>query len=211
MPSKRLQALSGENQSVDVQPVSTTTAHFVYKIETYFTSLDHVVSEMKARFGEDESDKDQNLICALSSIVIHRNGSKKDFELICEHYNFDLDLLKADACIFYNLTREESTKNVPDLLLIIHSKQFNDMLPHFYKVVCILGTIPATSCTAERSFSQLRRVKSYLRSTMNQDRLAALSLLDIERRYTNMFVGDNIDCIIDQFSSAKPSRHVYFV
>ena len=35
----------------------------------------------------------------------------------------------------------------------------------------ILLVIPATNATSERSFSALRRIKSYLRSTMTQDRL----------------------------------------
>ena len=36
---------------------------------------------------------------------------------------------------------------------------------------------PATTANAERSFSQLRRIKTYLRSTMNQRRLNALLIL----------------------------------
>ena len=35
-------------------------------------------------------------------------------------------------------------------------------------VVLILAVIPATSCSAERSFSALRRLKTYLRNTMGQ-------------------------------------------
>ena len=35
----------------------------------------------------------------------------------------------------------------------------------------------ATTANAERSFSQLRRIKTYLRSTMNQRRLNALLIL----------------------------------
>ena len=37
--------------------------------------------------------------------------------------------------------------------------------------------IPVTSCTAERSFSSLRRLKTYLRSTMSQDRLNHIAIL----------------------------------
>lgn len=36
---------------------------------------------------------------------------------------------------------------------------------------------PASTATAERSFSQLRQIKSYLRSTMKQERLNHLMLL----------------------------------
>ena len=39
--------------------------------------------------------------------------------------------------------------------------------------------LPVTSCEAERSFSTLRRIKTYLRSTMKQERLIGLALLNV--------------------------------
>ena len=39
--------------------------------------------------------------------------------------------------------------------------------------------LPVTSCEAERSFSALRRIKNYLRSTMTEERLTGLALLNI--------------------------------
>jgi len=42
----------------------------------------------------------------------------------------------------------------------------------------------STNCSAERSFSVLKRVKNYLRSTMNQDRCYALALLIIKSEIT---------------------------
>ena len=44
----------------------------------------------------------------------------------------------------------------------------------------------ATNATSERSFSALRRIKSYLRSTMHQQRLNHLMISDI----SSNFVGD---------------------
>ena len=41
----------------------------------------------------------------------------------------------------------------------------------------ILGTLPVTSCSCERSFSALRKLKMYNRSTMSNERLSALALL----------------------------------
>ena len=42
-------------------------------------------------------------------------------------------------------------------------------------------TIPITVASAERSFSKLKIIKSYLRSTMSQDRLNRLAILSIEK------------------------------
>ena len=39
--------------------------------------------------------------------------------------------------------------------------------------------LPVTSCEAERSFSTLRRLKTYLRTTMSQERLNGLALLNV--------------------------------
>ena len=40
---------------------------------------------------------------------------------------------------------------------------------------------PLTSCEAERSFSGLRRLKTYLRSSTKKDRLNGLALLMVYR------------------------------
>ena len=52
-----------------------------------------------------------------------------------------------------------------------------DIFPEFSKVVHIFAVIPATSrCSAELSFSALRRMKIYLRSTMGQQRVSNIAL-----------------------------------
>ncbi len=49
----------------------------------------------------------------------------------------------------------------------------------------LLVIIPATNAVSERSFSVLRRVKTYLRSTMAQDRLNHIMTLHIHRGLTD--------------------------
>jgi len=45
------------------------------------------------------------------------------------------------------------------------------MFTEVHHLLCLYLTVPMTSATAERTFSTLRRLKSYLRSTMTQKRL----------------------------------------
>jgi len=57
------------------------------------------------------------------------------------------------------------------------------MLTEFNKLLKIILTVPVLSCTAETSFSALRRLKTFLRSTMTQNRLNDIALfIDIDKR-----------------------------
>lgn len=55
----------------------------------------------------------------------------------------------------------------------------------------------ASNCSAEYSFSTLKKVKSYFRSTMESDRLNVTSKLHIE---SDKLSGINYDNIIDDFA-----------
>jgi hypothetical protein len=48
--------------------------------------------------------------------------------------------------------------------------------------MCLLA-MPVANATAERSFSVLRRLKTYLRPTMKNDRLSSLRLIYIHRYF----------------------------
>ena len=48
--------------------------------------------------------------------------------------------------------------------------------------------MPATNAISDRSFSAMRRIKTYLRSTMSQGRLNAVMVLNVHKNRT-----DNLD------------------
>lgn len=45
----------------------------------------------------------------------------------------------------------------------------------------LITTTPASSASTERSFSTLKRIKTYLRNSQGQDRMSSLALLSIEK------------------------------
>ena len=67
----------------------------------------------------------------------------------------------------------------------------------------ILLTIPVTVASAERSFSKLKLIKSYLRSTMSQKRLRGLTILSIEKE---MLVELECKNLISNFASQKTRK-----
>ena len=61
-------------------------------------------------------------------------------------------------------------------------------------------TLPVTVADAECSFSKLKLIKNYLRSTIKQDRLTDLGTLAIESSFAHKV---NFDNIIDHFGQQK--------
>ena len=63
----------------------------------------------------------------------------------------------------------------PDL----HSRGVLELMPELLNVIRIFRSISATSCRSERSFSSFRRIKTYLRITIGQDRLSSVALINM--------------------------------
>jgi hypothetical protein len=55
-----------------------------------------------------------------------------------------------------------------------------DGFPDLRQVLQLALTVLVANVAAERSFSCMRRVRSYVRSSMKEDRLSALSNINIE-------------------------------
>ena len=54
------------------------------------------------------------------------------------------------------------------LLDTLHATN-RDLYPAVYSIICILLTMLVSSTTSEKSFSAIRRVKSYLRSAIGDE------------------------------------------
>ena len=78
-----------------------------------------------------------------------------------------------------------------------------DSFPNVYIAYRILLTIPVTVATAERSFSKLKLLKSYLKSTMLQDRLNELAILSIESEVLELL---DYKTLINDFAAKKARR-----
>ena len=71
----------------------------------------------------------------------------------------------------------------------------------------ILLTIPVTVASAERSFSKLKLLKSYLRSTMTQEPLNGLVTIALE---IDVLEKINYEDIIEAFISTNTRRMMLF-
>lgn len=77
------------------------------------------------------------------------------------------------------------------------------MYPYVEIALRIFLSYPISNSSAERSFSVLKRVKSYLRSKTTDERLNCLAVITIESDLTQQL---NYDGIIDTFANGKARR-----
>ena len=140
------------------------------------------------------------------------NASSKSLALVSSFYELDTEILAAEKEIFQNFAQKNplEIRHASSIVNFMFQNGLHEVLPVFYKVCSILTTIPATSCSAERSFSDLRRIKTYLRSTMGQDRLSSLALICIERAYANRTLENDMENIIEILASGKTEIQISF-
>ena len=85
-------------------------------------------------------------------------------------------------------------------------KRYN-YFPNTIVAYRVLLTIPVTVASAERSFSKLKLLKTYLRSTMKQERLNALAIIALE---SDMLEKIDYERIIEDFISKNAQRIKFF-
>jgi len=81
-----------------------------------------------------------------------------------------------------------------------------DCYPNISVAYRILLTVPVTVASAERSFSKLKLLKNYLRSTMSQERLNGLAICTIEKDILDTI---DLDTVLDDFASRNARRSIF--
>ncbi|XP_076036551.1 uncharacterized protein LOC143022291 [Oratosquilla oratoria] len=98
-------------------------------------------------------------------------------------------------------------QNMPtfDLFVFLEEKGLKEIYPNMWVALRIAVTTPVTVASAERSFSKLKLIKTYLRSTMTQE-LNGLAIISINREISKQV---SYDDTTDDFAARK-SRRVRF-
>jgi hypothetical protein len=149
----------------------------------YFEVLELASGEIERRFKQS----DFNVIQDLESVLLKAaNGEKvAPDEALMTYLEKDIDKdrflnqLAMLADMIKTSFSSTEIKRVTTLITIADAMNQSDiykkMLGEIDKVLKIYFTFPVTTSTAERSFSSLRRLKTFLRSTMTQSRLTTSS------------------------------------
>ena len=86
-------------------------------------------------------------------------------------------------------------------ILIVHFSRKTNTYPNLLKLVQIALVLPVTSCEAERTFSTLRRLLTWLRSRMKVERLSNLARMHVHRAMT---LDISPKYILKEFVASRP-------
>ena len=198
VPSKPRIASVQQNRSNT--PSDTVSEYYRRILSIPF--MDHLITQISARFCDRNVAALDGFFGLPSEVVCYKDWRPK-FRRYLSLYESDLPEPHYIECELdmWEETWERSKAvppaNVRSLLPMIDKITF----PNIFAAFQILGTLPVTSCSCERSISVLRRLKTYLRNTMKEDRLNALALLHVHRD-----IPIDIEEIIDIFARKHPRR-----
>ena len=181
-------------------PIQGTTAEQHYRITLFNEFLDHVIIELKERFSDRQ-------FCGLGLLQLlpsqccdsdeHPNHNSNGYgeEIIPESlaeavkfYQNDIphEIMFSTEYQMWVRKWRDNGSNAPTKLVDVRKACDRTCFPNIYVLLQLCLTFPITSCESERSFSQLKLIKSYRRSTMTDERLSGLALIVVAVRYITL-------------------------
>ncbi|XP_022165765.1 uncharacterized protein LOC111030535 isoform X2 [Myzus persicae] len=165
-----------------------------WKVHAYYPIIDEVVNNLKTRFSAE------SLNLAISIDHFFNLDYEKSSFFIQQYKDLlkvDLNSLQAEMMVAKNCIQNYNNKTElgPEQKNQINLFKKNitiSTFPNVYKLLNLALTLPISSASCERSFSTMRRINTYIRSTMTQDRFSSLAILNIERDISNNIDSNDI-------------------
>lgn len=148
----------------------------------FYEIIDIISVKIDERFSEVNNLKFVGLLDFEKFSYYKDNFSMDKFSSLKQTYGqyFEFPKLKSELSIIYS-SDQFYQKHIYKYLDYLREYDLTTVLPQVTKLCELTLTIPAKSASAERSFSALKRIKTYLRNNQTQNRLSNLSLLSIEK------------------------------
>lgn len=200
-------------QSIDVLPTfpragrqanrpnaPAANASEYWRINMYLPFVDHLLAELDSRLLQgNERYCIQHLLPSRISAI-----TDQQIDDIFDAASPDLN---DDRGTFYRECKRWKTRcdqvvtNSTECLQDVVAALPEDLYPNVARCFHLLLAMPVSTASAERSFSSMRRLKTYLRSTMTTNRLSGLGLLHIHRDREL-----SAATVVDRFAERKQRR-----
>ncbi|CAM4849388.1 unnamed protein product, partial [Rotaria magnacalcarata] len=189
--------------------------------EQYFNTIDKVLIGLDLRFQQSVFP----LLCKVEKFILAvANGTQEEadnlnIDNIAEFLTDDIDIHRLqreinmipDYFSVINLENNFGIKKITKIQTIcdLLNVQYvgKSMFCEYTTLIRLYLTVPVTTATAERSFSAMNRIKTYLRSSMTQQRLNHVIIPHIHKERLDEL---DLNSICSTFISRNQSRKCFF-
>ena len=186
-----------------------------FKIHFYVAALDTAAYAVKERFSQ--LNKVSGVFGFLYNIPDLKNKTTSEFKSMCKNLEKTLTIEKDEGLNESDIAAVRQCSELRAISHHLHDSVSNpeEVLNYIYLqnlengflIICvalrILLTLPLSVASAERSFSKLKLIKTYLRSTMCQERLAGLATISIESEIARQL---DSKALIQEFAQQKARK-----
>ncbi|KAL4153003.1 hypothetical protein QTP88_000836 [Uroleucon formosanum] len=163
----------------DIYKESTPEAY--YRKAHFIPFLDHSITDLKSKF-----EQHRDLILSFQNIMPNKVvfTNEKDVFNLWDFYKIilsDHQQFNSEYLLWKSKWVKEKEDCRPSSAFEAFLKCYSDFFPNIKQLLTIISTLPVSTTTVERTFSTLRRIKSYLRYSIGNERFTGIALLSVHR------------------------------
>ncbi|XP_067119565.1 zinc finger MYM-type protein 1-like [Centruroides vittatus] len=172
----------------------------MFKRNCFYVICDKISLELKVR-SKSYKDIDE-IFKTLHTNIADDEDVSINTAFLKKWYSGDINTEELDEELLqFKLICKSQNLTLPsDMLKFINSTKIVSTFPNTEILLRIYLTLPISNASGERSFSVLKRVKNYLRNSLNESKLNSLAVLYIKQ---NALDNINYDEIIAELKTRK--------
>ncbi|PIK36824.1 putative 52 kDa repressor of the inhibitor of the protein kinase-like [Apostichopus japonicus] len=174
-----------------------------WKLSLFYPFLDHLLSELETRLVYPSDRFSAQYLVPSNLHKLNPEIEENLFVPFASDISDEMAALQESELSRWK-TKWQGQDDIPDSICETLRHANSDLYPNISVALTVLLTMPISSATAERSFSAMRRIKNYMRSTMNEERLSGLALMHIHRDFAI-----DVDAVLKKFASDGNRRIAY--
>jgi hypothetical protein len=182
-----------------------------FKVNVFYPIIDNALGAIQERFSQLQThSSDWEFMYDVRNLPESDSLKTKCFnieKILTDPNTNEMDVngreLHDELIHLQALLKNTDVSSPQQCLTYLAKNGMIDCFSNVWIALRVLLTMPVSVASGERSFSKLKLIKTYLRSTMTQERLSSLAILSIEND-----VAKNVDfsVAIETFANSKTNR-----